>query len=201
METLTGWVVEYGWSVVFVLAILETCFVTGLVVPSGMTAAFAAAIAVGDRTTITTVWLAAAVGGFLGDLLGYLIGVRGGPSLLEAEGWVGATLRRHQETAGRYLGRRPLFSVTLARLVSFVRTIMPLSAGMNRIPLGVYLLHEIPGVLLWATLYVGIGVVAGESWQVVSGMVGAGWLALFAAVGLVLWWRGRRSGELRGGAK
>lgn len=196
MDTLTGWVVEHGWGVVALLAVLETCFVTGLVVPSGMTAAFAAGIAAGDRTAVVGVWLAAAAGGFLGDLIGYVIGRRGGERLLDGSGWTGSTLRRHQKTAGRYLGRHAIFSVTFARLVSFVRTLMPLSAGINRMPAPIYLIHEIPGVLLWATLYVGIGVLAGESWQVVSGMVGAGWLALFGIAGVILWWRARRSGSI-----
>ena len=193
MDTLTEWVVLYGPGVVFVLAVLETSFVTGLVVPSGMTAAAAAAIAVDDPVAISHVALAAVAGGFVGDLIGYWIGRRAGPTMIESHTWVGATLRRHERTAGRLLGRTPLFSVTLARLVSFVRTLMPLSAGMTRIPPITYILYEVPGLLAWAALYVGIGVVAGESWQVVSGAVGAGWIAIFAVAAAVVWMRNRRS--------
>lgn len=193
MDHLLEWVVLYGPWLVFVLAILETCFVTGLVVPSGMTAAAAAAIAVDDRAAILSVALAAVAGGFIGDVVGYWIGRRGGESLLESKGWVGATLRKHDRATSRFLGRTPLFSVTLARLVSFVRTLMPLAAGMSRIPFRIYLAFEIPGVVLWAALYVGIGVLAGESWQVVSGAVGAGWIAVFAVVAAVVWARNRRT--------
>jgi membrane protein DedA with SNARE-associated domain len=189
---------SWGPWALFVLAILETSFVTGLVVPSGTAAAFAAAVSRDDPATLAVITLATAAGGWVGDLLGYLIGSWTGPRLLESRGWVGSVLRKHQATAGRFLGRRPVYSVTLARLVSFVRTIMPLSAGMSGMKPLPYLVFELPGVLLWAVLYVGIGILAGESWQLVSSLVGAGWMVLFGAVGFVIWLRARAS---RSGAK
>lgn len=91
-----------------------------------------------------------------------------------------------------FFGRHPFFSVTLARLVAFVRTLMPMGAGMARISFPVYLVYEVPGLLAWAALYVGIGVVAGESWQQVSGLVGAGWIALFIVAALIVRFRSSR---------
>lgn len=183
----------WGPGALFVLAILETSFVTGLVVPSGTAAAFAAAVSRDDPATLLAVTVATAAGGWVGDAVGFGIGRWGGPRLKEGPRWTGKALRRHQATAGRFLGRHPLYSVTVARLVSFVRTLMPLSAGMSGMGVATYFAFELPGVVLWTALYVGIGVLAGESWQLVSSLVGAGWLALFAVAGAVLWHRTRRS--------
>lgn len=182
----------WGPVALFVLAILETSFVTGLVVPSGTAAAFAAAVSRNDPSTLVVITVATVAGGWVGDFVGYLIGSWAGPRLVDNQGWVGSVLRRHQATAGRFLGRHPLYSVTAARLVSFVRTLMPLSAGMSGMRLLPYLVFELPGVVLWGLLYVGIGVLAGESWRWVSSAVGAGWMALFALIGFVLWLRNRR---------
>lgn len=182
----------YGPWALFGLAILETSFVTGLVVPSGAAAAFAAAVVFDGPEGWLLIGVAIAVGGWIGDWLGYGIGRAAGPGLVEGEGWVGGLFRRHQEAAGRFLGRQPFYSVTVARLVSFVRTLMPMSAGMSGVHPGTFLLYELPGVILWAVLYVGIGALAGESWQLVSSLVGLGWLVLFGLVGLVLWVRSRR---------
>lgn len=181
----------WGPWALFGLAVLETSFVTGLVVPSGMAGAFAAALSRDDPATLAAIAVALVAGGWLGDALGYGVGRWSGPRLREGKGWTGRALERHEATAGRFLGRRPLYSVTGARLVSFVRTLMPLSAGMSGMRASVYFTFELPGVLLWTALYLGIGIVAGESWQVVSSVVGAGWLALFLAAGAVLWLRGR----------
>ncbi len=192
MGALTQYVAEYGAAVIFLLAILETSFVTGLVVPSGMAAAFAAAISIGQPNEIMTVALSAAAGGFVGDMVGYWIGRRGGERLKAGDGWVGRAVRKHERKSLKFFGRHPFFSVTLARLVSFVRTLMPMGAGMARIPFPVYVMYEIPGLLAWTALYVGIGVVAGESWQEVGRMVGAGWIVLFAVAAVVIRVRARR---------
>ncbi|HSM05251.1 MAG TPA: DedA family protein [Longimicrobiales bacterium] len=190
----SGLLGPYGLWSLFGLAILETCFVTGLVVPSGTAAAFVAAVGGGDPVDLFPVVLAITAGGWIGDWVGYGIGRAAGPSLLERPGWVGGTLRRHRATAGRFLDRHPFYSVTVARLVSFVRTLMPMSAGMSRIGPFTYFVFELPGVVAWAVLYVGVGYLAGESWQFVTSLVGVGWLVLFGVVGGLLWLRARRRG-------
>lgn len=193
---------SYGPAALLVMAFLETSFITGLVVPSGAAGALAAALAREDPATLASIAGALAVGGWLGDWTGYGIGRWSGPRLQASSGWTGRTLRAHEATMGRYLGRHPLYSVTVARLVSFVRTLMPLSAGMSGVRPHTFLLFELPGLLGWVALYVGIGALAGESWERVSSLVGAGWLVVFGVAGLVLWYRnGRRKGRTgRGGA-
>ncbi len=185
--------IQFGPWLIFLLAILETCFITGLVVPSGTVAAFA--VAFDDQTGMTVVPTAIALtaGGFLGDLIGYLIGRSAGESLREGEGWVAVTLRRYESTGGRLLSRHPVYAVTVARLVSFVRTIMPLNAGMTGIPPLKFIALEIPGLLAWVALYLSMGVLAGASLALVSSLVGAGWMVLFAAVGGYFWIRTRRA--------
>ncbi len=176
------------------LAVLETSFVTGLVVPSGTIAALAVAIADQTGASLLPIVIATVSGGFVGDMLGYGIGRQAGERLRTGQGWASRTLRRYESTAGRILGGHPVYSVTVARIVSFVRTLMPLNAGMSRVPLPTFVLLEIPGLLAWAALYLSIGLLAGRSWALVSSLVGTGWLVLFCVVGAVYWWRARSSG-------
>jgi membrane protein DedA with SNARE-associated domain len=188
---LVDLVEAYGPWALFVMAIAETSFVTGLVVPSGAAASVAAALSRDDPPTLVAIGASVVAGGWIGDMTGFWIGRRAGPTLLESRGWAGEILRKNEATVGRFLGRHPLYSVTLARLVSFVRTLMPLSAGMSGMRTRTYIPFEALGVVLWAGLYVGIGVLAGESWERVTSMVGTGWLVVFSVVGLVLWSRAR----------
>jgi membrane protein DedA with SNARE-associated domain len=153
------------------------------------------AMAIADQTgaPMQPIILATVSGGFVGDLIGYGIGRRAGERLREGRGWSARTLRRYEATAGRVLGGHPVYAVTIARIVSFVRTIMPLNAGMARIPFGRYLALEIPGLLAWAAIYLSIGVLAGRSWALATSLVGTGWLLVFLLAGAVFWWRARRA--------
>lgn len=192
MSDVLGLVAVYGPWLLALLAFLETVFVTGVVVPSGVATAFATALAAQGQMEYAQVALAAAGGGFAGDVTGYWIGRRGGEALRGGDGMVARALARHDATTGRFLSGHPVFSVTVARLVAFVRTVMPVASGAARIPFPVYLFYEIPGLLIWAALYMAIGLLAGESWERASALVGGGWAAIFAVAGVVIWWRARR---------
>jgi membrane protein DedA with SNARE-associated domain len=163
-----------------------------MVVPSGMAAAFATALAAQGGMGFLSVAAAAVGGGFVGDVTGYWIGRRGGRALREGKGLAARALARHDATTGRFLSGHPFFSVTVARLVAFVRTVMPLASGVAGLRFRTFLLYEIPGLLGWAALYMGIGLLAGESWERASSIVGGGWAVIFAVAGLVIWVRARR---------
>ncbi len=183
----------YGPWLLAALAFLETVFVTGLVVPSGVATAFATALALDGQMGLASVALAAVGGGFAGDVGGYWIGRRTGEALRGGHGFAARALARHDATTGRFLSGHPIYSVTVARLVAFARTVMPVASGAAGVPFAVFLLYEIPGLLAWAALYMGIGFVAGESWERASSVVGGGWALIFLVVGAVLWLRRRRT--------
>jgi membrane protein DedA with SNARE-associated domain len=192
VNDVAGLIESYGPGVLALLAFLETCFVTGFVVPSGMATAFAMALVLQGSLEFAPVAAAAILGGFAGDVTGYWIGRRGGERLRDGKGLAARALAKHDASTGRFLSGHPFFSVTVARLVAFVRTVMPVASGVARIPFATFLAFEIPGLLAWAALYMGIGVVAGESWQRASSIVGGGWALIFVVVGGVIWFRSRR---------
>jgi membrane protein DedA with SNARE-associated domain len=84
-------------------------------------------------------------------------------------------------------GKHPAFSVTVARLISFVRTVMPMAAGMSGLEYRRYLPYEIAGVVGWCLMYVGIGVLARESWELATQVVGVGGTLVFGVAALMGW--------------
>lgn len=190
----------YGPWLIFVLAVLETSFVTGLVVPSGVATSVGTVLALQGRLELVPVVGAAVAGGALGDGLGFWIGRWSGARFLAGEGRLSRLAARRHADASRFFGRHPVYSVTVARLISFVRTLMPMAAGMSGLSFRRYVPFELLGLAGWACLYVGIGALAGESWEAATRLVGYGGAALFALVGLVLWiaWRRRRGPRARG---
>lgn len=191
LTSLSELLVQHGTWLLFGMAILETCFVTGLVVPSGAATSVATILALGGGLSLPHVFLAALAGGAVGDTVGFWVGHRWGEWLLDRPGPLGRAFRKHRRSAARIFDRHPFYSVTVARLVSFVRTVMPMAAGMSDLRYRVFLPYELMGVVTWAAMYVTIGVVARESWRQVTSLVGAGWVVGFLVLGLVIWARRR----------
>ena len=185
----------HGPWLLFMLAILETCFVTGLVVPSGLATAAATVMALEGVLTLGPVVAAAVGGGFIGDTLGFWIGrVSGERFLRDGSRWEGLLRRRGE--LDEIFGRHPLYSVTVARLVSFVRTVMPMAAGMSGMRYRSYLPYEVAGLLGWAAIYVSIGFAGREGWEAATRIVGVGGtLAFVVATVAVLYVVRRRRGR------
>ena len=68
--------------------------------------------------------------------------------------------------------RRAVVAVTLARFVSFVRTLMPWFAGMTRMSWPRFFLFDLLGAVGWGVASVTAGYLAGESWSVLAGWLG-----------------------------
>ena len=191
MDPLTGQLLEqleaYGPWLLFALALLETCFLWGLVIPAGVAISVGTVLALAGTLELPQVVAAALAGGAIGDSAGYWLGRATGERILAGQGRWARVVRRRQADLGRFFGRHPAYSVTAARMVAFVRTVMPVAAGMTGIPYRRYLGYELLGLTGCVALYVGIGVVAEESFQLVTQLVGLGGALAFAAAGTMLW--------------
>lgn len=184
---LIEWLPVYGPWLVFVTAVLETCFITGLLVPSGLALSVATVLALEGQLEVTPIVLSGLAGGFVGDSMGFWIGRGAGHRIEEGAGPFARRFMHHHERLSWFFSRHPVFSVTVGRLASMVRTLMPMAAGMSGLTYTRYLLYEVPGLTAWVAIYVAIGFVAGESWVVVVQTVGFGGAVLFAVVGAGLW--------------
>lgn len=184
----------YGPWLLFGLAVLETCFVTGLVVPSGMATSFATALALDGEVALVPMLVAAGAGGALGDTIGFWIGRTWGSRVLEGDSRIARIARVRHARMSDFFGRHPIYSVSVGRLISFARTLMPMAAGMSDLRYRTFLFFELIGLVGWVAIYVAIGWLAGESWEAVAQWVGVGGAVAFAVAGVVLWivWRSRR---------
>ncbi len=176
----------YGPWLIFALAVLETCFVTGLVVPSGMATSLGAVLVLDGDLGLRSVAVAALAGGALGDSVGFWVGRLTGERVLTGEGRF-AALARRRSVVSRLVGRHPLYSVTLARCLSFVRTLMPMAAGMSAVSYRRFLAYDLAGVILWAGLYLAIGTLAGESWEHVVRVLDVGGAIVLVVLAVGLW--------------
>jgi dephospho-CoA kinase len=171
----------YGPWLVGGMAMLETALIIGLVLPTEITLVSATVFALQGHFSFGSVVGAAVLGAALGDSAGFMIGRWGGPRVLNGRGRVARMARRHQDRALDLFERHAALSVSLARMVPFVRTLMPLIAGSTGVTYRRFLAFDLLGIGGWAFLGLGIAYAGARSWEIGVGSVGLGWATLGGA--------------------
>ncbi|MDD9153649.1 VTT domain-containing protein [Plantibacter flavus] len=172
------------WLLGLLFTTAESGLWLGLVVPGEPVVLLLAAM-LDSAPGALVLFLAVALGGSLGDQLGYLVGRRSGGRLrdsaivrrLGVDGW---------DRAVEALERRGAQAVFLTRLVPVLRCLTPTAAGVARVPYRSFLAASLLGSLLWSAVYVGVGSLVRATLDTVRQYLGAtGWVLLFALVVLV----------------
>jgi dephospho-CoA kinase len=172
LHDIVDLLIRLGPWIVFVVTATETAMFLGLLVPAEATVLVAAFLANAGYFDVQDVLLATLAGGFIGDQIGYLLGRASGRRASARDGRLGRLWRRHEARATLLFRQRSILAVTLARFISFVRTLMPWFAGMTGMPYGRFLLYDLIGVLGWGIGSVAAGYMAGRSWHVLAEALG-----------------------------
>ncbi|MBF0256883.1 MAG: DedA family protein [Gammaproteobacteria bacterium] len=187
-DQLSGWISAHperaGW-VVFAIALAESLAIVGVLVP-GVVILFVVGTLIGAGVLDFWSMCAYAVAGaILGDGLSYWLGHRL-DDYTERLGW----FRLHPEHLPRgiaFFARYGDLSVALGRFFGPIRAIIPLVAGLMRMPPRRFYIANILSALVWAPAYLLPGTLMGK-------LASDGdWLKLafpLAGIGLVLlvWW-------------
>lgn len=145
---------SFGAVGLFVILFAETGLLIGFFLPGDSLLFTAGLLAATSATSaahlpLGQVLLAGAAGAVLGAQVGYLIGRRVGPALLDRPDRpeLQAGVRRAQAVLERYGHGR---AVVLARFIPVVRTLMNPLAGTVGVPAGRFALWQVLGGLVWS---------------------------------------------------
>ncbi len=109
--------------------------------------------------------LAGTLGYFVGALIGWWIGLRGGRPLLESRGrWLHVTPER-LDRAERWFERWGNFGVLVGRVTPVVRSFVSIPAGVFEMRLAPYALYTVVGSAVWAFAIAGVGYGLGSSYK------------------------------------
>jgi membrane protein DedA with SNARE-associated domain len=190
IQFLQGALESYGYVIVFLAIMIESMGVpfpgeTMLLIASAVSATTNA------KLSIFGVIGSAAGGAIVGDSLGYWIGREGGRKVIRKYGkYVGLTDDRYAK-AQDYLKKHGGKAVFFGRFVSIARTWIAVLVGAHHFNYPQFLIYNVLGGVVWATLYGTIGYVAGTNLPLVEKWVSRAGITLSiiaAAVIVYLWY-------------
>jgi membrane-associated protein len=171
------------------LVFAEDAIFVGFVIP-GETAAVLAGVAAGvDQVPLAAAIAVVVTAAIVGDSVGYEVG----------KVWLGPALDRlrfldkHRpriNQAQDFLRRRGGVAVLLGRFTAFFRAMMPALAGASQMPYRKFLLWNATGGIVWGSVFVTLGYLAGNSYHRVEKVAGRGFaaaLAVIVVVAIVVW--------------
>ena len=184
---LTDALLDLGPWVVFIMTFAETAFIIGLVVPAEPTIIAACLLSLEGHFGLGGVIAATLAGGALGDTCGFWLGRKEGRRLLRGSGRLREMARNQEVRTSRLIQRHSVFAVSVGRLIAFVRTLMPIMAGMSELTYRRFLVYDLLGVALWGAGSILLGVGAAAGWQWVRDDLGPGWAAAVVLLAVVVW--------------
>lgn len=182
-QLFSSWIethAEWAELLVFLIALIESLAVIGLLVP-GVAMMFAAGALIGsDTLSFFPICLAAMIGAVAGDGISFWLGRHYHIPLLAS--W---PLRDHPkivEQGTHFFHRHGAISVLLGRFFGPIRAIIPLIAGMLDMPVRQFVVVNIISAILWAPTYLIPGMLFGNSLQQASEMTQKVVLILVAVI-------------------
>jgi membrane-associated protein len=193
---VSGWLLHFhgptAYALVGFLAFAEAALMVGFFIP-GETAVVIGGVLAGLHAVNLGVMIAVVVVcAIVGDSVGFEVGKRSGPWLLERRPLKGnGAVRRTMAMLEHYGGPAVFFG----RFVAFARAIIPGLAGMSGLRYRVFLLFNAMGGVVWGIGYTLLGFVVGLSFQRILTRVGLWSIAVVAGVvvvAIVVRWLVRR---------
>ena len=137
-----------------------------LVRPNEATLAIGGAQASAGRLPWTLLFIAAVVGAVVSDALSYALGRTGGEAALYrlmSHGRGHGRLGRIVERSRRLVGRHGVLAVAAARPTIITHGVVPVLAGIARLPAPRFVVASVAGASIWAAVWLGGAVVVADA--------------------------------------
>ncbi len=170
LDFANEWIKSGGVVVLALIIFAESGLLIGFFLPgdsllffAGFLASAAAVDQFGERymPALPVLWLVCAVAAIVGDQVGYFIGTRIGPSLMQrpkTRFFDPANVHKAEQFFEKYGAK----TIVLARFVPIVRTFVPTVAGVSSMHYRTFVIFNVIGGTLWAIGLTTLGFYLGE---------------------------------------
>lgn len=150
---------HWGGIITFFIAFLESLVIFGTIIPGSVTMTAVGMLVGTAILPLSTTLLWASLGAFIGDLLGYWLGIHYNERLRnlwpfkKQQGWL--------ETGENFFHRHGGKSILIGRFIGPFRSVIPMIAGCLHMPWQKFVLAALPTAALWAFVYMLPGIALG----------------------------------------
>ncbi len=170
-----------AYALVGLLVFGEAAFLLGFFIPGETAVVIGGVLAGLGKVNLPTMMVVVVVCAIAGDSVGFEIGKKGGPWLLDRWPLRGRPgVRRSLEMIERYGGPAVFFG----RFFAFARALIPGLAGMSGLRYRVFLPYNALGGLVWGIGYTLLGYIVGVSFERILSAIGK-WSIVVAVAVLV----------------
>ncbi|AVL99145.1 DedA family protein [Gordonia iterans] len=149
-------------TVIIVVYLEVAVLVCGLILPSEATLIAAGVAAAIGQPNIVVLAVCASLAALSGDLTGYYLGERTGPRIMQS--WAGRKFGEdHWLKAEDRVRENVWVAVPIGRWIGYVRTLVPVAAGLSRVELRTYALATFVGGTTWSASVLVLAYVLGAT--------------------------------------
>lgn len=176
------------YAIVAALVFGEAALFFGFVLPGETAIVAGGVLAAANRVSLPLLLAIVVVSAVVGDSVGYEIGRRFGPRLLQTR-----AMRRYEKGVGKaqaLIVRRGPLAVFIGRFTALLRALMPALVGTSKMPYPRFLLFNALGGIVWGIGYTLGGYYAGKTFEHTANLIGryaAIGVAAVVVLALVIW--------------
>ncbi len=148
----------WGYLVIGVISFIEALPLVGLFTPGVTILLFFGFVSSQGYVDIPYLILAATIGAVSGDFVGFYLGTKGTHLFHEENKILKVS---HLERGKKFFSKHGGKSVFLGRFLSPIRSIVPLIAGIVKMPFVQFCIWNILGAIVWSSLYLTLGYLFG----------------------------------------
>lgn len=185
LEQLITHSTTYALIVVFVVSLLESLVLVGLILPGAVLMATLGALIGSGKVDFHAAWVAGTLGCLVGDWLSYCIGW-----IFQAPLHRWAWLQKHRALLVKTeyaLYQHSMATILIGRFIGPTRPWVPLIAGMLSLPIHRFISPNLLGCLGWPPIYFLPGILAGVAVDIPLAEKSGIFKLLLLAFVLLLW--------------
>jgi membrane protein DedA with SNARE-associated domain len=171
------------YAVIAALVFAEAALFFGFVFPGETAIIVGGLLASQGHISLTLLLIISIVAAIVGDSVGYEVGKKFGPRLLETR-----AMRKHASKVGAaqdLIRRRGAFAVVIGRFTALLRALMPALAGSSGLPYARFLFFNALGGIIWVLLFTLGGFYIGEGIEHFAKLAGRVISGAVVAVGVL----------------
>ena len=162
---VTAFISSMGYWGIGIGMAIESCNVP---LPSEIILPFGGYLVYNGTLNYYGVAMAGAIGGTIGSLVSYYIGLFGGRAFLERYGSYLGLPQRRLIQAEEWFARYGNSTVFITRLLPGIRTFISLPVGAAKMNVGYFTIYTFIGSLIWSLFLTYVGLMLGENWELIK---------------------------------